>query len=41
MCARAGDSTLTLGGMEYGTFDRLIEINGEYVAEMIGRQEGG
>ncbi len=30
----AEESTLTLGGMEYGTFDGLIEGKGEYVPEI-------
>lgn len=30
----AEESTLTLSGMEYGTFDQLIEGKGEYVPEI-------
>lgn len=30
----AEESTLTLGGMEYGTFDQLLEGKGEYVPEI-------
>lgn len=30
----AKESTLTLGGMEYGTFDQLIEGKGEYKPEV-------
>ncbi len=30
----AEESTLTLGGMEDGTFDQLIEGKGEYVPEI-------
>lgn len=30
----AEESTLTLGGMEYGNFDGLIEGRGEYVPEI-------
>lgn len=29
----AEESTLTLGGLEYGNFDELIEGHGEYVPE--------